>query len=194
MQYCREEPFGNGGMYTSHTETVESPWSSDFRHHRLPHDNPFPNSVIEKQSPHQMLSSTLRFHCPTHLLICTGCSRPCQHRGHATGRIPPVRTHTMSSAGTTSEARVAGFAWQLQKLGPPGKVAAGAFTSPFSLYVALALALRGTGKDIIKTYFGGVLAASCCKSIYTSPCAASMRAAAITHPTALAQRVTHYSI
>lgn len=54
----------------------------------------------------------------------------------------------MSSAGSSTETRVAGFAWQLQKLGPPGKADAGAFTSPFSLYVALALALRGTGKGV----------------------------------------------
>jgi hypothetical protein len=136
--------------------TVESPWSSDFRHRRLPHNNPLLSGVIEQQSHNQMLSSGLRVNCTTHLLICTGSSRACQQRGHVIGRIPPVRAQAMSSAGTTSETRVAGFAWQLQKLGPPGRVAAGAFTSPFSLYVALALALRGTGKVISQTFIEGV--------------------------------------
>lgn len=51
-----------------------------------------------------------------------------------------------AAAPSASEARVAGFAWQLQKLGPPAKAAAGAFLSPFSLYAALALALRGAGQ------------------------------------------------
>lgn len=50
----------------------------------------------------------------------------------------------MASTATTNTA-VAQLAWQLQKLGPPGKTAAGAFASPFSLYCALALALRGAG-------------------------------------------------
>jgi hypothetical protein len=53
----------------------------------------------------------------------------------------------MSSTSAATGTRVAGVAWQLQKLGPPGKAEAGAFTSPFSLYIALALALRGAGKN-----------------------------------------------
>lgn len=53
----------------------------------------------------------------------------------------------MSSTSAATGTRVAGVAWQLQKLGPPGKAEAGAFTSPFSLYIALALALRGAGSS-----------------------------------------------
>lgn len=50
----------------------------------------------------------------------------------------------MSSCSYASHSHVAGFAWQFQQQGPPGSTSpAGAFTSPFSLYVALALALQG---------------------------------------------------
>jgi hypothetical protein len=44
---------------------------------------------------------------------------------------------------TTQHSHVAELAWQLLKKGVPTTSPAGAFTSPLSLYVALALALRG---------------------------------------------------
>ena len=52
----------------------------------------------------------------------------------------------MSSMSTAPESgnHVAGLASQLQKLCSPGSSPA-AFTSPLSLYVALAMALRGAG-------------------------------------------------
>lgn len=56
-------------------------------------------------------------------------------------RVNMSATETATANGT----HVAGLAWQMQKLGSPGKSAAGAFTSPFSLYIALAMALRGAG-------------------------------------------------
>lgn len=61
-----------------------------------------------------------------------------------------ARTYAMSATSAAMDTRVAGLAWQMQKLGAPGKSEAGAFTSPFSLYIALALALKGAGKTDVR--------------------------------------------